>query len=157
MRSADTLVAAFADEDRRLRELARDFPPLHREASPGNGELSLKQTLGHLAFWDRFTVEFYDARCHEREVETPSLGEFEARNRAELERIYDLPFERVRELYEDATRTLLDFLREHWAQLDDASRANFNIPLKHRRHHRRLLMKAMATFAPPAAAAEKAG
>jgi hypothetical protein len=156
MSTADTMIAAFNDEDRRLRELAQAFPPPFRETPPESGKLSLKQTLGHLAFWDRFTVEFFDARCHDRQVEALSLGEFEARNREELERIFDMPYELVHEIYETATRELLGFLRDHWDDLDEDLRANFHIPLQHRRHHRRLLGKALAVFAPDAAAGEGA-
>ncbi|MBU1071963.1 hypothetical protein KKG45_01815, partial [bacterium] len=144
------------DEDRRLRDLARIFPVRFREVPPEHGQISLKQTLGHLAFWDRFTVEFFDARCHRRAVDAMTLGEFEHRNRAELERIYDMPYEQAHEIYKTATNVLLTFLREHWDDLDAEARANFNIPLKHRRHHRRLLAKALEVFAPGLAAGEEA-
>ncbi len=154
MSSVETLIALFADEDRRLRDLARSFPVPHRETPPEHSKLNLKQTLGHLAFWDRFTVEFFDARCHRREVDAITLGDFEKRNRAELERIYDMPFEHVYEIYNTATRKLQSFLREHWDELDDEARTNFNIPLKHRRHHRRLLEKALEEFAPAVEAEE---
>ncbi|MBC8424206.1 hypothetical protein H8E07_08800 [bacterium] len=157
MSSVDTLVAAFADEDLRLRDLAGDFPVHMREITPERGKLSLKQTFVHLAFWDRFTVEFFDARCHGRETDAMTLGDFEERNRAELERTYAMPFEQVRGIYETATRELLGFLADHWDDLDDESRANFHIPLKHRRHHRRLLAKAFASHLPQKEAQERAG
>ncbi len=157
MSSVETLVAAFADEDRRLRELTLAFPVHLREAAPESGKLSLKQTLAHLAFWDRFTVEFFDARCHGRKTDAMSLGDFEERNRAELERTFALPFERVREVYDTATRELMGFLRDHWDDMDADLRANFNIPLKHRRHHRRLLSKAFPSQVPLKEAHERAG
>ena len=156
MSSVDTLIAAYADEDRRLREVARIFPIPYRDIPPENGKLSLKQTLGHLAFWDRYTVEFFDARCHARDVKNITLGEFEQRNRAELERLYDLPFEQVLDAYVSITNELQTFLREHWSDLDDQARINFTIPLKHRRHHRRLLVKALAVFAPDMVVEEEA-
>ncbi len=159
MISPETLIAAFVDEDRRMREVVRTFPIAYRDIPPENSKLSLKQTLGHLAFWDRYTVEFFDARCHKRNVDALTLSDFENRNRQELERLYDLPFEQVFDAYITATAELQHFLLEHWGDLDEADQANFNIPLKHRRHHRRLLLKALEIFAPDAAIAarEKAG
>lgn len=157
MSSVETLVAAFADEDRRLRELAGDFPDHMREVMPESGKLSLKQTFAHLAFWDRFTVEFFDARCHGRETDAMTLGDFEVRNRAELERTYAMPLEQVREIYDTVTRELLGFLADHWDDLDDESRVNFHIPLKHRRHHRRLLLKSFPSLVLQKEAHERAG
>ena len=161
MSSVQTLIAAFADEDRRLRELALTYPPEFRDVPPASGKLSLKQTLGHLAFWDRFTVKFFESRINNVDVDAPSLGEIEDRNREELARIYDMPYEQVLELYVHATSDIQNFLREHWASLDETEHGNFNIPLKHRRHHRRLLQKALAVFAPELMAGdevrEKAG
>lgn len=148
MSSVQTLIAAFADEDRRLRELTLMYPPVFRDVPPQSGKLSLKQTLGHLAFWDRFTVNFFKSRINDAVVDAPSLGEIEDRNREELARIYDMPYEQVLELYVCATSDIQSFLSEHWMNLDETERSNFNIPLKHRRHHRRLLLKALAVFAP---------
>ncbi len=148
MSTVDTLIAAYADEDRRLRELARRFPVAYRDVLPETDKLSLKQTLGHLAFWDGFAVEFFRARLEDDGAAAPSLAEIEERNRAELERIYDMPFEQVMELYVAATNDILAFLRAHWDALSEGERPNFNIPLKHRRHHRRHLQKALKVFAP---------
>jgi hypothetical protein len=156
MSSVETLIAAFADEDRRLRELADTYPPAFRDVPPQSGKLSLKQTLGHLAFWDRFTVKFFKSRLHDADVDAPSLGEIEDRNREELARIYDMPYEQVLELYVGATSDIQTFLRDHWTDLDETERGNFNIPLKHRRHHRRLLVKALAIFAPELTVTEEA-
>ncbi len=160
MSSADTLIAAFANEDRMLRELADLYPVTFRDVPPESGKLSLKQTLGHLAFWDRFTVEFFNSRIQDHQVDTPSLGEIEVGNSEELARIYDMPYEHVLDLYVGATADLQSFLQEHWTDLDETEQSNFNIPLKHRRHHRRLLLKVLAVFVPEAddnEAQEKAG
>lgn len=160
MTSADTLIAAYADEDHRLRELARGFPLAFRDVPPEAGKLGLKQTLGHIAFWDGFTVEFFRGRLEDRVTDAPSLAEIEDRNRAELDRIYDMPYELVMELYVAATRAIQDFLRTHWDDLTEEERPNFHIPLKHRRHHRRLLQQALTMFAPEAGGAvaqERAG
>lgn len=140
MEGPQTLIAAYADEDRQLQEVIRRFDPVQRNALHCAEDLTLVQTLGHLAFWDRYAVEFYEGRIAHRDVAPLTFDEFEARNRDELERLCGLPYERVRLAYVEATHRLLDFLRVHWEDLDDLERTNFTIPLKHRRHHRRLLL-----------------
>ena len=139
-----TLIAAYADEDRRLLELVDRFPPSTREVRGSERRLSLKQTLGHLAFWDDYAVRFYDSRCHRGNPQPMEPGEFEDRNRQVLDLLSSDPFEDVLASYRSATRLLQSFLREHWQDLDDASRENFKIPLKHRRHHRRRLQELLA-------------
>lgn len=139
-----TLIAAYADEDRRLMELVERFPASTRDVRGSERRLSVKQTLGHLAFWDDYAVRFYDTRCHDGRPEPLAPGEFEARNRQVLELICNDPFEDVLASYRSATRELQTFLREHWHDLDPRSRENFKIPLKHRRHHRRRLQELLA-------------
>ena len=160
MYSPETLIAAYADEDRRLQEVVRQYPPANRCDKLRSEGLSLVQTLGHLAFWDIYAVRFYEARIEDRAVPPLTFAEFESRNRHELQRLYDLPFEMVREAYLAATHDLLDFLRRHWDDLDEQEQTNFTIPLKHRRHHRHLLQEHLRSLAPaeaPDAAVERAG
>lgn len=160
MYSPETLIAAYADEDRRLQEVARQYPPARRGDKLRSEGLSLVQTLGHLAFWDIYAVRFYEARIEDRAVPPLSFSEFESRNRHELQRLYGLPFEQVREAYLSATHDLLAFLRLHWDDLDEQEQTNFTIPLKHRRHHRHLLQEHLKALVPaevPEAAAERAG
>jgi len=54
-----------------------------------------------------------------------------------------LPFEEVIELYHQATRELVGFLRIRWPDLSAKQRQDFQVPLKHRRHHRLLLERAL--------------
>lgn len=160
MYSPETLIAAYADEDRRLQEVVRQYPVAKRGDALRREGLSLIQTLGHLAFWDVYAVRFYEARIEDRAVPPLTFAEFESRNRHELQRLYGLPFEQVREAYLAATRDLLAFLHRHWDDLDEQERTNFTIPLKHRRHHRHLLqehLQALPLAETAAAAAERAG
>lgn len=153
MYSSETLIAAYADEDRRLQEVVRQYPLARRGDKLRQEGLSLIQTLGHLAFWDVYAVSFYEARLEDRAVTPLSFADFESRNRHELQRLYGLPFEQVREAYLTATRDLLAFLHRHWDDLDEQERTNFTIPLKHRRHHRHLLQEHLRSLSP----AETAG
>ena len=156
MHSVEILIAAYAEEDRRLLELARQCPPARREERLVDSRMSLLQTLGHLAFWDDYTVGFFEARCENRDVTPLTLQEFEDRNQNELNRLCGLPFEEALETYQAATRALVRFLREHWDDLTDKDRGNFSIPLKHRRHHRRKLRASLEAWRDDAAE-EKAG
>jgi len=151
--SSETLIAAYADEDRRLQEVVRQYPLARRGDRLRQEGLSLIQTLGLLAFWDIYAVSFYEARLADRAVAPMTFAEFESRNRHELQRLYGLPFEQVREAYLTATRDLLAFLHRHWDDLDEQERTNFTIPLKHRRHHRHLLQEHLRGLSP----AETAG
>ena len=134
-----TLIAAYAEEDRRLMELAAGFPVALRDTGGRKHRLSLKQTIGHLAFWDDFAVDFYNARCHDGHPAGLSFSEFEKKNRHLLERLCAEEWEVVLASYRRATRELSAFLTEHWNDLDEEGRENFKIPLKHRRYHRRRL------------------
>lgn len=161
MDEAVMLIGAYAEEDRRLLELVERFPPAMRDLCPADGRLSLKQTLGHLAYWDDYAIRFYDIRCHHGVTEPLSPSEFDERNRQVLELIYHDPYEDVLCSYREATRLIVTFLRVHWSDLDDASRKNFKIPLKHRRHHRRHLQKLLESLShelgPQDALKERAG
>ena len=134
-----TLIAAYAEEDRRLMELIAGFPVALRETVGRTHRLSLKQTIGHLAFWDDFAVAFYNARLHAGHPDSLTFAEFEKKNRHLLERLCAEDWEAVLASYRRATRELSAFLTEHWDDLADDVRDSFKIPLKHRRYHRRRL------------------
>jgi len=148
MDEAVMLIAAYAEEDRRLMELVDAFPVSARDHRGSDDQLSLKQTLGHIAFWDDYATRFYDTRCHHGAPEVLSPAEFEERNRQVLELLCNDPHEDVFTSYREATRMIAAFLREHWLDLDEASRENFKIPLKHRRHHRRRLRETLDDLGP---------
>jgi hypothetical protein len=134
-----TLIAAYADEDRRLTELVSGFPESLRDTCGRRHRLSLKQTIGHLAYWDDFAVDFYRARCSEENPEPLSFAEFEEQNRDLIEQLCAQDWETILSSYRRATRRLCAFLTERWDELDEGARDNFKIPLKHRRYHRRRL------------------
>ena len=134
-----TLIAAYAEEDRRLMDLVSGFPVALREVCARKHKLSLKQTIGHLAFWDDFAVDFYKAQCEEGRPDSLSFADFEKKIRHLLERLCAEDWETVLASYRRATRELCAFLTEHWDHLEDDVRESFKIPLKHRRYHRRRL------------------
>ena len=145
------LIATIMEEDRRLREMlaARSCDLLEQ---PGPvGSMSAKEALGHLAFWDAYTVRFFEARLAGRPAES-GLDDFEERDRQERRLLRALPLAAVLETYRVATEGLIGFLRTRWRDLSDRERAELITPLRHRRHHRLLLERALAEI--PARAAE---
>ncbi len=143
------LIAAFADEDRRLLELAASCPPAWRERRGPGGTLSLKETLGHLAFWDAFAVEFFQRKLVAGAEEEDDAGalDFEQRNQQEMHRLAALPYEKVLARYQAATAAITAFLNRRWPDLSEKERTDFLVPLRHRRHHRLLLERALAAVA----------
>lgn len=134
-----SLVAAFAEEDRRLTDLVEAFPVALLDTPGRRHKLSLKQTLGHLGFWDDFAVEFYTHRLEADATETVTFDDFETRNARLMDRLRGEAWETVLASYRRATRDITAFLNRHWDELDEEARENFKIPLKHRRYHRRRL------------------
>jgi hypothetical protein len=145
MDAATNLLAAFADEDRLLMELIQRCRDEARELRGPGGGLSLKETLGHLAFWDSFAVGFFQHKLTGGDANDLSDIDFEKRNRQEMRRLRGLPFDEALALYREATASLAGFLSRHWRDLSERERADFLVPLKHRRHHRMLLEKALAS------------
>ncbi len=144
-----TLIAAYAEEDRRLMELVESFPLSSRDVVPRHFKYSLKQTLGHLAFWDNHAIGHFEALCNRASVEAITIAEFEERHKHQLKELIAEPWAPVLESYRAITSALLKFLAEHWENLDEPSRENFKIPLKHRRYHRRKLGEMLAVLSPP--------
>ncbi len=131
-----SLVDAINEEDRLLRARLATCPrPLREKRGPG-GALSFKETLGHIAFWDSFTVDFFAARLDVGSCEPSPPVNFEERSRAALRAVADLPFGEVLARYLEATGALIDFIRKNWDQLSPREKHDFWVPLKHRRHHR---------------------
>ncbi len=139
-----TLIAAYAEEDRRLRDLVAGFPVALRDVCGRLHHQSLKQTIGHLAFWDDFAVEFYHAYCRAEHPESLTFSDFEAKNHFLLKELCAQDWETVLASYRRATCELCLFLTGHWDELETVARENFKIPLKHRRHHRRRLFELAA-------------
>ncbi|MFH1842564.1 MAG: hypothetical protein ABIF77_05105 [bacterium] len=152
----DTLITALVDEDCLLRQLMAQWPPESRDVPGPGSNLSFKDTLGHLAFWDTFAVDFFTGKLGSSTEIPRQPVNFEEQSRLELERLRLLPFDEVLQFYSQATRGILDFLRENWAELSSRERLDFAVPLKHRRHHRLLLRKTLISLPPPAASRERA-
>jgi hypothetical protein len=152
MERLDRLVGAIQDEDRRLRDLLQQIPPDRREKAGPGGTLSVKETLGHLAFWDSFAVLFFESKLRGDGIVEGGAIDFEQRNRQEIKRLRALPWHDVLEMYCEATLHLAQFLRVHWSDLTDQERRDFATPLRHRRHHRLLLERALPPGHPRARA-----
>jgi hypothetical protein len=140
----DFLIASLMEEDRLLHDLLQTCSAEQKEQLGRGGALTVKETLGHLAFWDSFAVRFFLARLDTSGSRIEPPLDFDQRSRQELERVRALPYPEILDLYRRATRDLVGFLRGHWHLLSAKQRRDFLVPLKHRRHHRLLLAKAFA-------------
>ena len=138
-----TLIDAFLEEDSLLRQRLTTCPRKFRDVRGNDNTLSFKETLGHIAFWDDYTVQFFGCRLDATSCDLIPPADFESRNKAALAATRCLPFGEVLARYLEATGALIEFLRQSWSRLDERDRQNFWIPLKHRRHHRLELFKAL--------------
>jgi hypothetical protein len=139
--SWQTLVDAILDEDRILRRrLAGVQPPLSERRGP-DGSLSAKETLAHIAFWDGFTVRFFEDKLRDRDPAAPE--DFSRRSEEAIREAADLPLEEIHSRYLEATGALVGFLGRHWDDLSAKEQEDFWVPLKHRRHHRVILFRAL--------------
>jgi hypothetical protein len=137
------LVDALKDEDRLLRQRLANCPRELRETRSPDGALSFKETLGHIAYWDSFTVEFFTAKLDVGSCEPEAPVDFEGRSREALREMAGLPFGEILARYLEATGALVEFLKDNWERLSARERRDFWVPLKHRRHHRIALFGAM--------------
>lgn len=152
--SWQTLVDAILDEDRILRRrLAGVQPPLTDRRGP-DGTLSLKETLAHIAFWDGFTVRFFEDKLQGRDPAPPE--DFTRQSEEAIYEAADLALEEVLTRYLEATGALVDFLGRHWDDLSEKEQKDFWVPLKHRRHHRVILFRALDAMTGPDTASELA-
>lgn len=138
-----TLVDALRDEDRILRERLAQTPRRLREIRGPDGALSFKETLGHIAFWDNFTVEFFTTKLDVCSCDPSPPVDFEERSRQALAHLDGLPFGEVLVRYLESTGALLDFLRENWGRLTPREQHDFWVPVQHRRHHRITLFRSL--------------
>ncbi len=141
MNQYNKLVEAIKEEDQLLRRCLTSVPRAAREthgtANSGSEKpLSFKETLGHIAYWDDFTVEFFQCKLDTASCMLPPPVEFEERSREAMRLIRPLPFGEVLARYLESTGALIDFLKAHWDELTERERHDFWVPLKHRRHHR---------------------
>ncbi len=136
------------EEDRLLRERLNACPKDFREKRGSDGELSFKETLSHIAFWDNFTVEFFAHKLDEKCLDPNPMVDFEARSILALERAARLPFGEILARYLEATGALTQFLSKNWEGLTPREHHDFWVPLKHRRHHRISLFRALDEMNP---------
>lgn len=149
-----TLADALRDEDRLLRERLSLCPRSLRELRGPEGALSFKETLGHIAFWDAFTVEFFTAKLDVCSCDPPPPVDFEERSRQALDNLDGLPFGEVLVRYLESTGALLEFLQLNWHRLTPRERHDFWVPVKHRRHHRITLFRSLDAMLGAGAEAE---
>ncbi len=138
-----TLVDALKDEDRLLRHRLAATPRHLREIRGPDGALSFKETLGHIAFWDSFTVEFFTTRLSVGLIDPAPPVDFERLSHQALSEMRDLPFGEVLARYLESTGALVEFLKSNWEKLSKRERQDFWVPLKHRRHHRITLLRSL--------------
>ena len=142
-----TLAKAIKDEDRLLRNRLSSCPRSLREIRGPDGALTFKETLGHIAFWDSFTVEFFAAKLDVGSCAPSPPVNFEERSKKALIEVEELPFGEVLARYLESTGALLDFLESSWEKLSTREQHDFWVPLKHRRHHRITLFRALDQMA----------
>jgi hypothetical protein len=127
------------EEDGLLRQLLAAYPKPFRELKASDGSLSFKDTLGHIAFWDDFTVNFFLCKIDPGAHRVAPPENFDESSRDAIVTMRKLPFGEVLARYLEAHGALLDFLGTHWQSMSEKERNDFWIPLKHRRQHRLLL------------------
>ncbi len=137
-----TLIDGIRREDGALRRLVGAYPREIRDQRSQSGLLSAKDTLGHLAYWDDFTVHFFLSKIDPASCRVPPPSDFEAASRRAMVTMADLPYGEVLARYLEATGSILEFLEKHWSELSERERMDFQIPLKHRRQHRIKLYEA---------------
>ena len=154
LNSWQTLIDAILDEDRILRSRLAAVQPALCERRGSEGSLSPKEMLAHVAFWDVFTVGFFEDKLRDRDPSPPA--DFARQSEQAILQAAKLTFAEVMARYVKATSALVAFLDRHWEELSEKERRSFWVPLKHRRHHRIALFQALDALADPDSAAELA-
>ena len=142
------LVAAFREEDEMLRR-GLNRSPLEWRNRPGpGGRPALKDMLGHIAFWDDFTVEFFTRKLASVAIAPPPPLDFEKMSHEAREKYRSLPYGEVLGRYLEATAAIIAFVSERWDELSWKQQHDFWTPLRHRRGHRLTLEDALERWAP---------
>ncbi len=149
MKNWQMLVDAIMEEDRLLRERLAQCPQEVRDIKGPQGALSFKETLGHIAFWDNFTVDFFSTKLDRTSLNPCPPVNFEERSVVALDKIAQLPFGEVLVRYLEATGALTNFLGQHWEELSPREKHDFWVPIKHRRHHRISLFQSLDEILAP--------
>ncbi|MEN8008485.1 MAG: hypothetical protein ABFS42_15865 [Candidatus Krumholzibacteriota bacterium] len=138
-----SLVDAFTEEDRLLRHRLAECPRVFRERPGPDGTLSFKDTLAHIAFWEDFTVNFFDRKTDKGSCDPVPPFEFEKLSREAMREFRRLPFGEVLGRYLEAFGAMTEFIKVHWYDLTEKERHDFWTPLRHRRQHRLALFQAL--------------
>lgn len=141
------LIDSLMEEDRLLRQRLAQCPRDQRETRGVDGALSFKETLGHIAFWDGFTVDFFTSKLDKASCKPSPPIDFEVQSYEALEDVNRLPFGEVLARYLESTGAMVEFLLQNWSELSQREREDFWVPLKHRRHHRITLFKSQDVLA----------
>lgn len=147
MQECRDLIEAIHAEDLTLRQRLTSCSSDLREAAGTGGGLSFKETLGHIAFWDDFTVHFFQRKLKDGSTRPARPAQFEERNRQALAKVRLLSFPEVLSSYIAATGQLVKFLQENWEELSERQRQDFSVPLQHRMHHRAALFQSLDEMA----------
>ena len=138
-----TLADELLDEDRILRRRLATLSSELRSSRGPDGSLSFQETLGHLAYWDAFTVQFFTAKLDRGGPPPLPPADFARQSEEAIAGASELPFADVLARYLKATGALVGFISRHWDELSEKEQKDFWVPLKHRRHHRDALFKAL--------------
>ena len=143
MRQWQSLADALLDEDRILRRRLATLSAESRSRRGPDGTLSFQETLGHLAYWDAFTVDFFTAKLDRAGPQPQPPADFARQSEAAIAKASELPFTDVLARYLVATGALVGFISRYWDELSEKEQKDFWVPLKHRRHHREALFKSL--------------
>ena len=150
------LVEAFRDEDDLLRRRLAECPEAWRERAGPGGRPSLKVMLGHIAFWDDFTVEFFTRKLASGALAPDPPFDFEQMSLEARRRFGGLPYGEVLGRYLEATAAIIDFVATRWEDLSWRERHDFWTPLRHRRGHRLTIENALEKWGPAGPARTRA-
>jgi hypothetical protein len=142
------LVAAFRDEDAMLRHGLQRSPHAWRDRPGPGGRPALKDLLGHITFWDDFTVEFFTRKLASEALAPGPPLDFEKMSREAVARFRAMPYGEVLGRYLEATAGIIAFVSDRWDELTWKQQHDFWTPLRHRRGHRLHLEAALERWAP---------
>jgi hypothetical protein len=144
----DLLIEAFKDEDSLLRRGIACSPTGWRDLPGPGGRPSIKDILGHIAFWDDYAVSFFTRKLDFGSMTPPPPSDFEQMSHEARARFLGLPYGEVLGRYLEATGAIITLLTDRWDELSSRERHDFWTPLRHRRGHRIILETALERWVP---------
>ena len=146
----DLLVEAFRDEDTLLRRRIACSPADWKERPGPGGRPSIKDILGHIAFWDDYAVNFFTRKLDSGSMTPSPPMDFEQMSREARLRFLGLPYGEVLGRYLEATGAIITLLTDRWDELSSREHHDFWTPLRHRRGHRIILETSLERWVPDA-------